>query len=113
MLADKYTMVAATHKDPEYDVFFFVTSLNESAGNMHKYQSIMWLDRPSKFGDGKLVADYKSKTRLERNYNWKKQATADAQSRAMAQLFQVIFNRGKDLSQDFALDMIVHFLKSA
>lgn len=114
MLLDQYTMVSTIHKDPKYDVFFFVTNYSgESQGASYRYQAVKWLDRPSKTGDGKLVVDYTSKTRLQRDYNWKATPSTDARSRALAHLFEVVFSSDRNGSEEHALKRLVWFLTNA
>lgn len=114
MLVDKYTMAGAAYKNTESDVFFIATSYSENASRANKYHSVMWLDDASKFGEGRLVSSYKSKTSIQRDYRWNPIAT-DVKSRALIQLFNVIFDNAKDrdFSQFFALETLIQILKTA
>lgn len=114
MIVDEYTMRAAVHKKPEYDVFYFLTNYDRKVGaSSHKYQSVMWIDRPNQKGDGSIALQYQSKTVLKRDYDWEKTPATDTHSRAFGRLFTVLFHPDITDIEYHAVRMLVHLLKQA
>lgn len=115
MILEEYTMKEAVHKHPKYDVYYFVTTNygSDATPASRRYHSIMWIDRPNKKGDGKIVTDYRSKTILKRDYDWKASPATDARSRAMAQVFRVIFDPNPNNSERVAINLFLYRLKTA
>lgn len=114
MIIEKYTMVEATHIDPEYDVFFFVTVADKDAANKQygQHTSVMWVDQSPDQRDGILTSDLIAGARLQRDYEWVDLQSKNIRYRAMFSLFKTIFNSSNKMDK-YILKDLVGLLKQA
>jgi len=86
----EYTETAVKHIRPEYDAYLFMAVDLGQRERATRFEYVVWMDRPTHDGKGKLFLTFDSKTQFFRSFKPAPQ-NSKVEAKAFDKLFDVIF----------------------